>query len=453
MTTYEFVEKEINAMKEDLKELVSHNSVFAQDELPFGSENRKVLDAALKMMERECLKTKNLDYYCGYGEVGEGEDIIGIVGHIDVVPAPLEGWNTNPFEMVEKDGVLYGRGVSDDKSGVVASLYAIKYLLESGYKFKKRVRLITGCNEETGSACMKHYVECEGQNVKMGYTPDADFPGIFAEKGCIDGDILNTNSKIIDIKGGEATNIVNKRVEAILPNNSFDEAKFEAFLKENEIEYTLSHEDNISVVVNGIAAHGSLPEKGKNAVSYLMEALYVAGFNDPLTDFYHEFIALNVHGELLGCEELTDKYTNLSFNIGIVHKDEKGIHMSVDARFPVTRDYKTALPYLEKMKSADTNFYVKKHVEPLFYDIESPMIKALTKAYADVTGDKESKMEAIGGGTYAKSINGIVPFGCCFRGEDGDIHSPNEYLPVESFKKQVLCYVEAIKNLNELEEA
>ena len=105
------------------------------------------------------------------------------------------------------------------------------------------------------------------------------------------------------------------------------------------------------------------------------------------------------------------------------------------------------------MKSADTNFYVKKHVEPLFYDIESPMIKALTKAYADVTGDKESKMEAIGGGTYAKSINGIVPFGCCFRGEDGDIHSPNEYLPVESFKKQVLCYVEAIKNLNELEEA
>ena len=132
----EFIEKNKENMLKDLGLLVSHNSVYSEDEAPFGSENRKVLTDALNMMERDGLKTKNLDYYCGYGEIGEGEDIIGILAHLDIVPSG-EGWKTNPFELTLKDDTLYGRGVTDDKGAVIAALYALKYLKETNYPLKK----------------------------------------------------------------------------------------------------------------------------------------------------------------------------------------------------------------------------------------------------------------------------------------------------------------------------
>ncbi|MDD5983493.1 MAG: M20/M25/M40 family metallo-hydrolase, partial [Solobacterium sp.] len=156
-----YINNNIDNMLNELGELVSYNSVYSEDVAPFGLKNREVLDKALEIFESKGLKTKNLDYYCGYGEVGEGDEVIGILAHLDVVPCG-EGWNSDPFKMTEKDGYVYGRGVTDDKGAVIASLYAIKYLLDTGYKFNKRVRLIVGCNEESGSRCIKHYVEKEG---------------------------------------------------------------------------------------------------------------------------------------------------------------------------------------------------------------------------------------------------------------------------------------------------
>ena len=158
MQVKEFIEANFEDMKADLREPVSFNSVHADDEKPFGSTNRRVLDKALELMNEKGLRTENVDYYCGFGETGSGDKLIGILAHLDVVPAG-EGWNTDPFVMVEKDGFVYGRGVSDDKGGAVASMYALKYLIDEKYPLKKRVRLILGCNEETGSACIAHYVE------------------------------------------------------------------------------------------------------------------------------------------------------------------------------------------------------------------------------------------------------------------------------------------------------
>ena len=200
-----FIEDNLGNIKNDLKELVSYKSVLCDDELPFGSENRKVLDASLKIMDRLGFKTKNLDYYCGYGEVGQGDKLVGIAAHLDVVPVS-DGWNSDPFVLTEKDGKLYGRGVSDDKGAAVASMYALKYLIDEKYPFKKRVRLILGCNEENGSMCIRHYVKND-EAIDYGFTPDGDFPGIYAEKGMIGGKIIGHNSKIIDIDGGEASKI------------------------------------------------------------------------------------------------------------------------------------------------------------------------------------------------------------------------------------------------------
>lgn len=446
----EYLDKHLDEIINDLRELVKFNSKNDNDELPFGSQNRKVLDKALELMNNKGFKTTNLDYYCGYGEVGEGDKTIGIVSHIDIVPAG-DGWDSDPFTLTIKDNVLYGRGVADDKGAGIASMWALKYLLDTGYKFKKKVRIILGCNEETGSNCVRHYVEKCG-DVDMGFTPDAEFPGIYAEKGMIHGMIVGHNSKIIDIKGGDASNIVCKKVDVVLPLNSFDEKVLDDYFKSSNIKYELQ-KDNEHILLNvyGKAAHASIPEDGVNAINYLFVGLYKAGFDDEFVSYFVKHIGLDLHGESLGYEELKDDITNTSINLGVISKEGNDIKLSLDMRFPVKSNIKKCLEPLNKLNEGNNEFIEVSSVEPLFFDINSPFIKALDKAYRDVTNDYESKMEAIGGGTYAKAMKNIIAFGCEFQGENGNIHGANECLKIESLKKQIICYVEAIKNLNEVE--
>ena len=434
-----YIEDNYENMLNDLKRLVKYNSVLCDDEKPFGSQNRKVLDEAISIMNEKGFNTKNVDYYACYGEVGQGDKTIGVVCHLDIVPAG-EGWDSNPFEVVQKGDRLYGRGVSDDKGAAVASMYAIKYLLDTNYQFKKKVRLILGCNEETGSKCIKHYVEKEG-GVDMGFTPDGEFPGIYAEKGMIGG-IFKGKSKIVNIKGGEASNIVCKKVECELPANSYDVAKFKKYLDDNNIKYEINGD---TVTVFGTAAHASSPDSGVNAMSYLMSALYNADFNDEYVDLYHKYIGLDVHGEKLGMLPLKDDETDTSVNIGVIKKEGDYILASVDMRFPITRTVDDCKKVLENIEPLE----IKNMINPLYFEKDSPMIKAMLKAYRDVTGD-DGDMIAIGGGTYAKSIKNIIAFGCAFNEEENHIHDANESLGIEDFKKQVDIYIEAIKNLNEV---
>ena len=447
MEVRQFVEENLEAMKQDLKELVSYNSVNGKDEKPFGSANRKVLEHALRMMEDKGLRTENVDYYCGYGEVGEGDQLIGILAHLDIVPAG-EGWKHDPFDLQEEDGFLYGRGVSDDKGAAVASMYALKYLIQENYPFQKRVRLILGCNEETGSECIRHYVEKHG-HIDYGFTPDGNFPGIYAEKGMFEAKVVGHDTRILSIQGGEASNVVNKKVVCTLPLNSFDEEAFKRYLQEHEMPFDYEKDEVIHVTVHGISAHASMPDLGKNAISHLLEALYHAGFEDPFVSWFHAHFALEVHGETLGFEAIRDDISDTTINFGVIGKKDDDLIMTLDMRFPVkTNTEKVA--ELMKISDEHNEIIVEELVEPLYFDIDSPMIKALKKAYVDVTGDDKTEMEAIGGGTYAKSIHNCIAFGCEFIGENNHIHDLDECLSIDSFKKQVELYVAAIRNLNEI---
>ena len=448
MEIKQFIDENLENMKRDLKELVSFNSELSDDEKPFGSQNRKVLDKALGLMQEKGLKTTNLDYYCGYGETGVGDELIGVVAHLDIVPAG-EGWSTNPFEMTEKDGYLFGRGVSDDKGAAVASMYALKYLIDEKYDFKKRVRLLLGCNEETGSKCIKYYVEHD-EPITYGFTPDGDFPGIYAEKGMIGGKLVGHNSKIISIEGGEASNVVCKKVVAKLPLDSFNEEKLKQYFAEHSIKYELVKEDVISLTVYGVAAHASTPDLGINAINHLFEGLYNANFNDSFTNFFHKNFALTNHGELIGYEEVKDDISNTSINFGVARKIDNDVVVSLDMRFPVKSNSDKCYALLEKINETENEFVVYSKIEPLYFDINSEMIKALKKAYVDVTGDEITQIEAIGGGTYAKSINNCIAFGCEFPNSNNHIHDIDERLSIDEFKKQVELYVQAIKNLNEI---
>lgn len=440
----EFIEKNLEDIKKDLAELVSFKTVLSTDQKPFGSENRKALDAALKQLDKHGFKTKNLDYYCGYGEIGFGKELVGIAAHLDVVPTS-DGWNSDPFVLYEKDNKLFGRGVSDDKGAAVCVMYAFKYLLENNYQFKKRFRLVLGCNEENGSDCMIYYSKHD-EPFSMGFTPDAEFPGIYAEKGVFGCNLVG-KSKIVNITGGDASNVVCNKVVATINHNDYDYDKFTSYLDSKSIKYDIKGDE---VIVYGISSHASLPENGKDAINYLFLALNNADFNDDYTRYISKWFGETFDGSLIGLNKYNDDVSSITTNLGVISEKDGVISCSLDIRFPVKSNGEDIVDCLKNIENESFKLENINYMNPLFYDKNTNWVQALKKAYVSVTHDEKNDLLAIGGGTYAKHLSNVIAFGCAFLDENNHIHESNEELSIESLKKQIMIYVEAIKNLNEV---
>lgn len=427
----------------DLAELVSYPTVSHpnEDGTPFGKANSACLHRALQIGENYGFKAVNLDDYCGYLEMGQGDKIIGVVAHLDVVPVS-EDWATDPFEMTRIGDNFYGRGTTDDKGAAVCALTAMRLLKENNISLNKRIRLILGCAEETGSRCVRHYVEKEGR-VDYGFTPDGNFPLVYGEKGMVSALFKGKSDKIADIKGGTVSNAVANKCTFTL-NCEINEEKLDAYFKQSRIEYT--YENNILTVI-GRSAHASMPELGINAVSHGFEGLYKAGIDDELVTAYHNLIGLGYNGENLHVD-FTDDYGNLTFNVGLAFKKEDEIICTIDIRFPVTMQQEDIM---KPMRENGGKFIeIKGGADALFFPLDNPMIDALLRAYYKVKGDESEKPLVIGGGTYAKSMGNIVAFGCEVEGIDFHIHDDNEYVSLESLLFQIEAYYEALVNLQQI---
>ena len=418
---------------------------------PFGEGPKEALETALNILAEDGFKTVNLDNYAGYAEIGEGEEVIGIIGHLDVVPANKEdGWDSDPYEMVEKDGTVYGRGVADDKGAVVASMIAMKVLRDLNIPLKKRIRLIMGTNEESGSKCLEYYVKKEG-HVDYGFTPDGEFPGVFGEKGMIAMTYSSKETSIRDIKGGTAKNVVCPSCTITVDKANFSRKKLEDEFKNNDYHYEIVEKgDLVDITLDGVAAHASMPELGMNAISYLLEALRQAGFQDKFVEFYHEHFGLTTDGSGIGakCE---DEYGALTLNNGVISMEDGVITGSVDIRFPVTLTGKKVLKMMDgHLDDENGHIEVNGVVEPLYFALDTPLVKSLLSAYQEVTGDYETEPMTMGGGTYAKGINNTIAFGCAFLGTDYHIHNVNEFVPIDELLKQAEIYTVALMKLLEL---
>ena len=443
------IEELLPQMKEHLGRLVKYDSVRgeAQPGKPFGEMPAAVLAEALQIVREMGFAAKNVDNYCGYAEIGAGKDIVGIAGHLDIVPAG-EGWSTDPFTLTEKDGVLYGRGVSDDKGALIASLYAMKLVQESGIPLGKRIRVIMGCAEETGSACMKHYMQVE-EPLSCGFTPDGEFPGIYGEKGHLSLAIRSKNTKILNMTGGTVNNAVCRRCKTVVPADAVDAQALRQALEATALtSFTVTEADGtLEIDAIGVAAHASTPLLGVNAAGCTMQALAAAGMQDDFVDYYNSRIGTACDGAGYGIN-VKDDYGALTFNNGVVKTENGVIVCTIDCRVPVTytgaQMRELIAPHLEDGKGSCE---VVSTGESLFFPVDSPMVKALHRAYVDVTGDTVSQPMVIGGGTYAKALPGIIAFGCEWPGEDNHIHNADECLSVEHFVQQVEIYVKAIENL------
>ena len=424
----------------------SHLGTPAEDK-PFGEGPAKALEEGLKIAQELGFKTVNLDNYCGYAEMGEGDEIVGIAGHLDIVPVGGD-WSYDPFKLTREGDYVYGRGTTDDKGPVLEALYAMKLLRDSGVKLNKRVRLIMGCNEETGSKCMEHYNEV-AEELSCGFTPDASFPCIHGEKGHMGMMAYSKNTKIISADGGFVSNAVCDSCTIVVPAEAGLKEKLEAALSETKLqEYKLTEENGqLSIYAKGVPAHASTPTVGVNAAGVTFACLEKAGFEDDFVKFYNTHIGTSCDGAGIGLK-FADEYGDLTLCNGIIKTENGVVSCTIDIRVPVTlKADEVRKMCADRLEDENGRMEILEIGDPLFFPRESPLVNALYKAYTDVTGDTENKPMVIGGGTYAKSLKNIIAFGPEKPGIDYRIHSADEFILVSGMEEAVLVYMEAIKNL------
>lgn len=416
-------------MIEALQGLLEIESIcrYGEDSYPYGEGPAKALDYVLELCGRFGFRTKNADYRYGYAEIGEGSELIGILAHLDTVPAG-SGWKYPPFAGTLSDGRLYGRGVQDDKGPAIASIFAMKELLDSGRPLRKRIRIIFGQDEETGDwNDIKAYKEAE-ELPDYGFTPDGDFPAIYAEKGImlVELSMGLADSGFDDVAGGSAPNMVADFCRASAGGRIFE--------------------------AHGRSAHASLPWEGDNAITRLMcQLAELPDAQEPpaFAAAYKALIGDSFNGAYMNCDVRDEVSGGLTMNAGTLSVEDGQIKLMLDVRYPVTFD---GGELLQRMREAAEPYGMTVRspygMKPVYMDRNGGIIKCLLDAYRTVTGDM-TEPAVSGGGTYARSMERIVAFGPGFPGKPNTEHEKNENMEVKDLLALKEIYRTALERLLE----
>lgn len=416
-----------------LERLVKIPSVCGADptpEAPFGAEVENALDYVLGLCESMGMRTVKQGL-CAWAEAGESGPLLAIVPHVDVVPAG-EGWTRPPFACTVEDGRIYGRGVSDDKGPAIASIFALRDLMDRKEPMGCRVRIIFGRSEETGHwPDMEDYREHQETPV-AGFTPDAAFPALAGEKGILwlSIHVPKEQCGLAALEGGDAVNMVASWCQAKLPETG-------------DLPKNLRTE--------GKAAHATTPHQGVNAITRMMLKLKERrDIRSPLVDFYTKYLGDTLHGEALGCPLEDQESGKLTITAGMIRTTETEMVLSLDVRYPVTCQARQVMEPLQRALQAYPSFWVsvEKDNAPVFSGQQDLVLSTLLEAYRDVTQDPAAPV-VIGGGTYARTIKHIVGYGPAFPNTDHTEHKPDEYILEKDFYQLRKIYSRALELLEQ----
>ena len=433
---------------EGIQECIRIDSVGGEPEegAPYGKGPKEALDFALNLGKTLGFRTANVDNKAGYVEMGEGDEMIAVLGHLDVVPVG-DDWKYPPFGAEIHDGILYGRGVADDKGPTIGAIYAMKAIQELGMPLDRRVRVIFGTNEERGCDCIKHYVEAGEEHPALGVTPDAEYPLIFFEKGM--STVIGGKKKpeqgairVLEFHGGTAGNIVPLHCRLVLEGEH-------ALAEVKDVSVSIK-DGNTIIEAEGVSAHGSRPELGENAVSKLLMAVRgmgIGGDFQKMADFVSQKMGKETNGETLGICFRDEETGETTVNLGVIDYTDEEMSLNLDIRYPKNGD---AEEVYAKMKAAlaayDMEILVHRTTDMLYVPKDSELVQKLMEVYREGTG-KDPEPKAIGGGTYAKMFKNMVAFGPMFPGEPDVAHQPNEQMSVENLMKSIELTAAAMAEL------
>ena len=442
-----------NEYLEDFKTLLKCPSVLdkfdpKRVDAPFGYGVRLALDKMLEIGSRMGFKCTNVDNYCGFMDYGDGDEMLIILAHLDVVPA-TGAWSHDPFDPVIKNNRIYARGTSDDKGPLLSCLYALKMLKDEGFVPNKKIRFFVGCDEESGSRCLEHYLSKYGQ-AEYGFSPDALYPLIYAEKG-ISGIMFKgkSNSNIVSFKCGTVLNIVPDVAEATIKDMNL-EKEFKEFLEEFNLRG--SREDN-TYKLFGKACHGSMPQLGLNAGLYLSHFLskYIS---DPFLEFQEKYLFNDFIAEKFGVNHHDIEMGDISNNAGVIKMENGEFSVGCNFRYPKGFDFDKSMEHIsELVKEFNISLEVLSNSPVHYVPKDSKLVQDLLNAYKKwveyAPFSKDTEPLSIGGGTYARDFKNAVAFGALFPGEKDSMHMIDESSDLDNLILSVYIYKDAIKNICE----
>ncbi len=449
-----WIEEHTDEMIADLRELLQCQSVKSDPmpRAPFGLGVRAAFDKMLAFGERYGFRAKDTDGYALHLDLGEGEEIVATLSHVDVVP-PGNGWSVPPFDGVVQDGYVIARGAQDDKGPTIAVLYAARAIAELGLPIRRRIRLIIGGDEESGWECMKHYFQHEPERPVCGFTPDGGWPLIYGEKGIVNLQLVKAVPPLEHLprvewaRGGERPNMVPDLAEAFIRADEGDIGRIQMALVGMEDIITTSEDHGVHLSARGKSAHGSSPQEGVNAVAKLLNALRQLALpdNEVWLDAVYRW-AECTDGSTLGINHADEVSGALTSNLGVFSYDGSRVQCVVNVRYPVTWKLEVLLERLRTSIEPE-GFTLMSHfgIAPLYVPLETPFLQTILRVYREETGD-ESPPRTMGGGTYARATPNIVAIGTGFDG-DGAAHEPDERIAISSLQKISLIYARILHEL------
>ncbi len=444
----------------ELIKIPSINAESNNPSMPFGEECNNALEYVLDLANSLGFKTKNIDGYCGYIEFGEGEELMGIIGHLDVVPEG-ENWTYPPFSATIANGNIYGRGAIDDKGPVIASLYAMKVVMDN-CKIKKRIRLILGLNEERDWKCIEYY-KLHEEIPNFGFSPDADFPCIYAEKSLLNVHLstnynTNDNIKIISIDyNNNAMNVVPKFCKVKLNINNdvnIDEClnNLTNLIKNHNFNITVKKGNDNYIILEsvGVSAHSAHPDLGINAISNIIiildELLKTYNINIPLLSMFCRYIHTQYNGDALNINS-PDESGKLTLNVAKFFLENDTLGISMNLRIPIHTS-------IDTVKNKFNNIFENSHItinfngekNALYIPKDHHLVTTLCSIFNEITGKNEAPI-AIGGATYARAFPNCISFGANMPKEEDMCHKVDEFISINNLILATNIYATAIYKL------
>ncbi len=441
-----------------LKTWIAIDSVKAEPApgAPFGKNVRKALDLFLKDAKAMGFETYDCDGYAGHAQFGSGPETMGILAHLDIVPAG-DGWTQNPFGGEIVDGKCYGRGTIDDKGPLLAALYALRAVKEAGIPLKDGVRIIAGCDEETGMSDMRYYAG-KLQMPDYGFSPDAEYPLINIEKGglnlLVGADVRPERGEklqVFSLHAGERVNVVPGTATAEVggvPVNELSVALKVVEQAHEGFQLSVAPAENrrATITATGVGAHASMPHLGRNAAGMLLIALKELGAAMPFAGLA-EALGMEGDGRSLGIA-LSDELSGaLTCNLGLLRYDGERLTAQLDIRYPISANEDILVARAESaLEGYGLSLTKGGSHPPLHVPKDHKVVRGLLEVYHEQTGLPAYAM-AIGGGTYSRMMPNTVAFGINFPGDNDPCHMPDEYVFVDKFMLSIRIMAHAIVRL------
>lgn len=445
-----------------ISRLVAVKSVCeaAQPNAPFGPGPARCLEEALTICRELGFATENVDYYVGTADLNDKQTLLHILGHLDVV-GEGKGWTHEPYAVTEENGLLYGRGVIDNKGPVAVALLAMKCVKDLGLELPFNAKLIMGTDEESGSQDIAYYFK-NRPHAPYTFTPDANFPLINVEKGSYKPTFsaaftpCDSGPRVLSLEGGFRINVIPGEAEALIAGLTAPAVGATLARVADETGVALSAKvegANCRILAKGIGGHASTPHAGNNAVTALLKLLAALPLTTcSSTAAVQSLAALFPHGDhegkALGMAVSDEIAGATSLSLTLLKLGEAGFEARFDSRTSLAaNDENTRQPVEDAFTRAGFKVTGSVMHPPHHTPADSPIVKKLLACYEQYTGLTHTKPLAIGGGTYVHDIPGGVAFGCEIEGFECNMHGPDERIPTDVMVMSGKIFTQAILEL------